>query len=180
MAAPRDLQEDRRIIHTFAAGSAATLMAEKSNASARERDRQTTQPGSSEEAAASSGPRADLPDAAADEPESTPKRGKDATDQSGTSHRRRSAQEHVSLKSIGSLERLRDRVATAAHELKRLREENQALTERLQELEARPDVEGQGTFLSLEQDPELLRRKIHGFIEAIDRYLENERKRSGS
>lgn len=154
-------------------------MAEKSNASAKERDRQTAQSGSSEEAAASSRTSAAAPDAATEEPETTSKRSTGSTDQSGTSTRSRSAQEHVSLKSIGSLERLRDRVETAAHELKRLREENQALTERLQELESRPDVEGQGTFLSLESDPELLRRKINGFIEAIDRYLENERKRSG-
>lgn len=86
--------------------------------------------------------------------------------------------ETVGLKSTGSLERLRDRVETAAHELKRLREENQALSERINELEARPNVDPQGTFLSLDHDPELLRRKISGFIEAIDRYLENERKRS--
>ena len=45
-------------------------------------------------------------------------------------------------------------------------------------LKSHPEVEAQGTFLSLEHDPELLRRKISGFIEAIDRYLENERKRS--
>ena len=79
---------------------------------------------------------------------------------------------------MGSLERLRDRVENVAHELKRLREENQALSERIRELESRPGVDAQGTFLSLDHDPEQLRRKISGFIEAIDRYLERERKRS--
>lgn len=82
---------------------------------------------------------------------------------------------NVSLKSAQSLERLRDRIETAAHELKRLRDENQALSERIKELEARPNVAPEGTFLSLEHDPELLRRKISGFIEVIDRYLERER-----
>ncbi len=84
----------------------------------------------------------------------------------------------VSLKSAQSLERLRDRIETAAHELKRLRDENQALSERIKELETRPSVVPHGTFLSLDHDPELLRRKISGFIEVIDRYLERERRSS--
>ncbi len=114
-------------------------------------------------------------DVAKESPETDAKHG---AGQGGSSRRSRSAQEHVSLKGLGSLERLRDRVETAAHELKRLREENQALAERVRELESHPEAEVQGTFLSLEHDPELLSRKITGFIEAIDRYLENERKRS--
>lgn len=85
---------------------------------------------------------------------------------------------HVSLKSTQSLERLRDRIETAAHELRRLREENQALAERIKELESHPNVSEQGAFLSLDHDPELLRRKISGFIEVIDRYLERERRSS--
>lgn len=152
-------------------------MAEKSNPSARERDRQSTQSGSSAEAEASPGTSGGGPKAATEAPETASKHAASGA-QSGTSRQSRSAQEHVSLKAIGSLERLRDRVETAAHELKRLREENQALSERVKELESRPEVESQGTFLSLEHDPELLRLKINGFIEAIDRYLENERKRS--
>lgn len=81
---------------------------------------------------------------------------------------------NVSLRSVQSLERLRDRIETAAHELKRLREENQSLSARIKELEQRPNASMQNTFLSLEQDPELLRRKINGFIELIERYLERE------
>lgn len=84
--------------------------------------------------------------------------------------------ERVTLAGIASLERLRDRVEVAAHEMKRLREENRALAERIKELEARPAVDPHGTFLSLDHDPDLLRRKITGFIEAIDHYLERERK----
>lgn len=82
------------------------------------------------------------------------------------------------LRGISSLERLRDRVETAAHEMKRLREENANLSERIKELERRPAVDPKGTFLSLEQDPEQLKRKINTFIEAIDSYLERERRGS--
>jgi hypothetical protein len=74
-----------------------------------------------------------------------------------------------------ALERLRDRIHTAANEILRLREENAALAERIARLEARPgsNVDG-GTLLHLEEDPEALRRKVGGFIEAIDQYLERE------
>lgn len=150
-------------------------MAEKSKPSAGERDRQPTPPASTEETERSSETQSGPSKPATEDvsPRDSP-RG----DQSGGSRTSRARQEHVSLKGIGSLERLRDRVETAAHELKRLRDENETLSERVKELESRPEVEAQGTFLSLDHDPELLRRKISGFIEAIDRYLENERKRS--
>ena len=82
--------------------------------------------------------------------------------------------EPVRLKSPASLERLRDRVEVAAHEITRLREENQALAARIKEIEARPVVDAQGAFVSLDNDPEVLRRKINGFIQAIDRYLEKD------
>lgn len=72
------------------------------------------------------------------------------------------------LQGLEALQRLRDRVERAAHELRRLREENATLAARLRELEARPD---RGPAL-LDKDPEVLRRKITGFIEAIDHYLE--------
>lgn len=74
-------------------------------------------------------------------------------------------------KSLGSLEKLRDRVEVAARELKRLREENQALAQRLAELEANPLADQENAFVPFDEDPELLRRKVSGFIEAIDRYL---------
>jgi hypothetical protein len=78
------------------------------------------------------------------------------------------------LKGLQSLERLRDRVEQAAREISRLREENTMLARRLSEMEARPAVDPEGSPLSFDEDPEVLRRKITGFIEAIDRYLEGE------
>ena len=81
---------------------------------------------------------------------------------------------HVHLRSIASMERLRDRVEVASHELRRLREENTALSQRIQELKTGPRVETSASFISFDNDPELLRRKITNYIEAIDRYLEKE------
>lgn len=78
------------------------------------------------------------------------------------------------LTGLSSLQRLRDRVEVAAREMRRLRDENGALAERIQELEARPAVDQSQTVISLDHDPDVLRRKITSFIEAIDRYLEKE------
>ena len=158
----------------FVAGSAATSMAEQSNPSASERERSEA----SDPARVPSGAEAAGSSAAKERPDASPRGRSAGGGGSESSPSGRQPGEHVRLKSIGSLERLRDRVENAAHELKRLREENQALSERVRELESRPAVDAQGTFLSLEHDPELLRRKISGFIEAIDRYLERERNRS--
>ena len=80
----------------------------------------------------------------------------------------------VSLKNPQSLERLRDRVKKAARELERLRLENAALAERIRHLEARPAVDLEGTVLAFDEDPDLLREKIEGFIQAIDTYLAKE------
>lgn len=147
-------------------------MAKQSNPSSSERDRQSTNPEPLEEADVSPEKGGEHPGAPTKTLENTPN-GDRKSARTG-----RSTGEHISLKSIGSLERLRDRVENAAHELKRLREENQALLERIKELETRPNLDPHASLLSIENDPELLRRKINGFIEAIDRYLENERKRS--
>ncbi len=78
------------------------------------------------------------------------------------------------LKSPQSLERLRDRIKTAAHELERLHKENAALAERIRALEARPAVDLDGTVLAFDEDPDALREKVAGFIEAIDTYLARE------
>ncbi len=77
----------------------------------------------------------------------------------------------VALKPPQSLERLRERVRTAARELDRLRKENDRLLEHIKELETRPPVDLEGTVLVLDEDPEALREKVEGFIQAIDRYL---------
>jgi len=83
-------------------------------------------------------------------------------------------QEPVRLKSPQSLERLRDRVKKAAHELERLRKENTALAERIRQLETRPAVDFDGTVLAFDEDPEALREKVESFIRSIDTYLAKE------
>lgn len=80
----------------------------------------------------------------------------------------------VSLKSPQSLERLRDHVKKAARELERLRTENAALTERIRRLETRPAVDLDATVLAFDEDPDVLREKVEGFITTIDAYLARE------
>lgn len=157
-------------LNTVLARSVVTSMAEKSDPPTEERSHQANQEVSDEAAADRN---------VADEPSQGDRvsKAKSGGSDDGDDDRG-DRSKPVGLKSITSLERLRDRVETAAHELKRLREENKALSERVKELEARPEVEPQGTFLSLDHDPEMLRRKVSGFIDAIDRYLESERSRS--
>jgi predicted RNase H-like nuclease (RuvC/YqgF family) len=70
------------------------------------------------------------------------------------------------------LERLRDRVEVAARELTRLREENEALRTRLEQMSGNADLELADSISALDEDPEVVRRKVRGFIELIDRYLE--------
>ncbi|NBC17534.1 MAG: hypothetical protein GVY18_09505 [Bacteroidetes bacterium] len=70
-----------------------------------------------------------------------------------------------------SLERLRDRVQTVAEELARLREENAALRDRVEELETRPPTDPDLTTITFDEDPETLRRTVENFIGAIDDYL---------
>jgi uncharacterized protein (UPF0335 family) len=73
---------------------------------------------------------------------------------------------------LAALERLRGRIEAAVAEIERLREENAALSDRVQEL-ATHDVAGgnDAAGLTLEGDPETLRKQVEGFIEAIDRML---------
>ncbi|ARA95181.1 MAG: hypothetical protein D6685_11750 [Bacteroidetes bacterium] len=78
----------------------------------------------------------------------------------------------MQLKGNRSLERLRQRVEDAARELERLRGENAALLERLREAEQRPLLDVEGAVVGFDEDPEVLRQKVAGFIEAIDRYLD--------
>ncbi len=93
----------------------------------------------------------------------------------GESKKKEALQGPVHLKSLKSLERLREKVETAARELGRLREENAALAERLRALEARtPTVPDGAVVLTLDEEPEAVRRKVEGFIEALDKYLETE------
>lgn len=76
-------------------------------------------------------------------------------------------------RSLQALERLRERVEAAAKEIERLRTENAALTERVRELAAHPAISADpdGLHLALDTDPEVLRAKVQGFIETLDRML---------
>lgn len=78
------------------------------------------------------------------------------------------------MRPLESLERLRAHVEQTAQELHRLREENQALARRLEELQTLTPAAGAGTALVFEEPPEDLRQKIRGLIETIDTYLANE------
>lgn len=76
---------------------------------------------------------------------------------------------------LRSLRRLRGRVLAAAQEIQALRQENVALHQRIAVLEQRVGTGGDGgASLALEGDPDQLRRKVDGFIHAIDRYLEDD------
>lgn len=70
------------------------------------------------------------------------------------------------------LRRLHRRVTAAATAISRLRLENERLRERVEELEAGPDLPEEGTVLALDDDPEALRGQITHFIDAIDAYLD--------
>lgn len=84
----------------------------------------------------------------------------------------REAAASVRLKDNRSLERLRQRVEEVAREVERLREENAALIERLQEAEERPVLDVEGAIVGFDDEPEVLRQKVASFIEAIDQYLD--------
>lgn len=112
----------------------------------------------------SSGREGKVPRAEADE--------KNTSKGSGESSKQRSSP--VYLKNVQSLERLRERVKKAARELERLRKENSALAERIRQLETRPAVDLDSTLLMFDEDPEVLREKVEGFIRSIDAYLANE------
>ena len=82
--------------------------------------------------------------------------------------------ESATMLSSRSLRKLRDRVERAAHELRVLREENTSLQERVAELEAiSTEKLPEGNAFFFESDPESVKRKVEGFIQAIDRYLDD-------
>ena len=82
------------------------------------------------------------------------------------------------LRGHQALERLRERVEVAARELERLRKDNILLARRIAELEARPEVDKDQAFLVFDEEDDTLRRKVEGFIQAIDAYLARERERA--
>lgn len=83
----------------------------------------------------------------------------------------------TTLRGTQALERLRERVEQAARELERLRRDNMLLAKRIAELEARPSVDEDQTFFLFDENTDALRKKVEGFIQAIDAHLERERAR---
>ena len=75
-----------------------------------------------------------------------------------------------SANAAAALERLRLRVGDALRELDRLRAENDRLAARVAELETEADRAADAVTIAGE-DPEALRAKVEGFIEALDQYL---------
>ncbi len=76
-----------------------------------------------------------------------------------------------SIQSAESLRNLRDLVKQASKELRRLKKENAALAERIQELEGGPKIDPDAAVLAFDEEPERLRTTVKGFIQAIDNYL---------
>jgi len=77
-----------------------------------------------------------------------------------------------------SLTALRDHVSRAVDEIVRLRAQNTALARRLSELDSGSD--GAAVNLAGATDPEELRGRITGFIDAIDLYLASDKDDSDS
>ncbi len=69
------------------------------------------------------------------------------------------------------IERLRTGIEQAARLIGRLRRENGRVRARVEEIEAHPGLAKDGTTLALDDDAEVLRRRIEGYIDAIDRQL---------
>ncbi|SHK15269.1 hypothetical protein [Rhodothermus profundi] len=92
-------------------------------------------------------------------------------------HRRPHRSGPIHLRSLESLEQLRDRVVETARELARLREAQQMLREQLGSLAAEMPAlppGGSGARIVFPEDPAVLRQKVQAFIEAVDYYLEQD------
>ena len=70
------------------------------------------------------------------------------------------------------VERLYRTVQAAVATIDELRAENERLRERIDELEAEPDVPDDETILALDDNPEEVRERITQFINTIDTYLD--------
>lgn len=82
--------------------------------------------------------------------------------------------DEVSPERLSALDELHRQVEAAVQEIRQLREENETLRRRIRELERRPEVDPEKeAFVRFDEEPATLRRKVEGFIEAIDRHLED-------
>lgn len=81
--------------------------------------------------------------------------------------------DEVSSERLASLDELHRQVEATVQEIRRLRQENETLRRRIRELERRPNVDPETqAFVRFDDEPATLRRKVEGFIEAIDRHLD--------
>jgi len=79
---------------------------------------------------------------------------------------------HLPEEHRAPLRRLHQRVRQAAEVIEQLRAENERLRRHIRELKARPVLPDAETVLTLDEDPDTVRRRITDFIDAIDTYLE--------
>ena len=73
-----------------------------------------------------------------------------------------------------AIKHLHTQVARAVTAINALKAENERLRERVEQLEQRPAVADDETFLTLPADPEALRDTLDDFIRSIDAYLDGE------
>ncbi len=74
--------------------------------------------------------------------------------------------------SVPALEHLRDRIVHAVEEITRLREVNAELAGRVEHLEKVHGVSSGTSSFVLDENPEVLKEKIAGYIKSIDAHLE--------
>ena len=70
------------------------------------------------------------------------------------------------------LKRLRSGISAAIDEIKRLRKENDRLSDRIEQLEQRPDVDPDTTLLAFDAPPDDIRQHVEQMISVIDEELE--------
>lgn len=90
----------------------------------------------------------------------------------GTKPHNRNPQNVARLRKVESLERLRERVEAAADEIVRLRSENARMASDIDELRSTLVETRDKPAITFDDDPEELRARVRGFIDAIDEYLQ--------
>ncbi len=70
-----------------------------------------------------------------------------------------------------ALDRLRAGIEAAVNEVNELRRKNEALEERVHDLQQRPEVSSDATVLMLDDGPEEVRQRIEQLIKTIDSRL---------